>query len=178
MIESKLKTYRIDAEVVGTQAGPVITQYWLNLAEGVKGSRVEDIRKDLTRALAVPSVRVVPVIPGKPYMGLEIPNSLNERMAVYLREIIGSEDYEKSKSALSLALGKDIAGKPVVVDLAKMPHLLVGGTTGSGKSVAINTMILSLLFKSDPDHLRLVLIDPKTVESPCIRIFHTCCVPL
>ncbi len=164
MIESKLKTYRIDAEVVGTQAGPVITQYWLNLAEGVKGSRVEDIRKDLTRALAVPSVRVVPVIPGKPYMGLEIPNSLNERMAVYLREIIGSEDYEKSKSALSLALGKDIAGKPVVVDLAKMPHLLVGGTTGSGKSVAINTMILSLLFKSDPDHLRLVLIDPKTVE--------------
>ena len=97
-------------------------------------------------------------------MGLEIPNSLNERMAVYLREIIGSEDYEKSKSALSLALGKDIAGKPVVVDLAKMPHLLVGGTTGSGKSVAINTMILSLLFKSDPDHLRLVLIDPKTVE--------------
>ena len=109
-------------------------------------------------------MRVVPVIPGKPYMGLEIPNSLNERMAVYLREIIGSEDYEKSKSALSLALGKDIAGKPVVVDLAKMPHLLVGGTTGSGKSVAINTMILSLLFKSDPDHLRLVLIDPKTVE--------------
>ena len=109
-------------------------------------------------------MRVVPVIPGKPYMGLEIPNSLSERMAVYLREIIGSEDYEKSKSALSLALGKDIAGKPVVVDLAKMPHLLVGGTTGSGKSVAINTMILSLLFKSDPDHLRLVLIDPKTVE--------------
>lgn len=164
MIETKLKSYRIDARVVGAQAGPVITQYWLELAPGVKGSQVEDIRKDLTRALSVPSVRVVPVIPGKPYMGLEIPNGMTQRMAVYLSEIIGSSEFENAKSALSLALGKDIAGRPVVIDLAKLPHLLVGGTTGSGKSVCINTMILSLIYKSDPDHLRLVLIDPKTVE--------------
>ena len=164
LIETKLKTYRIDATVVGAQAGPVITQYWLELAPGVKGSRVDDIRRDLTRSLSVDSVRVVPVIPGKPYMGLEIPNGSKQRLAVYLKEIIGSPDFTESKSSLSLALGKDIAGKPVVVDLAKMPHLLVGGTTGSGKSVCINTMILSLLYKSSPDRLRLVLIDPKTVE--------------
>lgn len=164
LIETKLKTYRIDATVVGAQAGPVITQYWLELAPGVKGSRVDDIRRDLTRSLSVDSVRVVPVIPGKPYMGLEIPNGSKQRLAVYLREIIGSSDFTESRSSLSLALGKDIAGKPVVVDLAKLPHLLVGGTTGSGKSVCINTMILSLLYKSTPDRLRLVLIDPKTVE--------------
>lgn len=164
LIETKLKTYRIDATVVGAQAGPVITQYWLELAPGVKGSRVDDIRRDLTRSLSVDSVRVVPVIPGKPYMGLEIPNGSKQRLAVYLKEIIGSPDFAESKSSLSLALGKDIAGKPVVVDLARMPHLLVGGTTGSGKSVCINTMILSLLYKSTPDRLRLVLIDPKTVE--------------
>lgn len=164
LIETKLKTYRIDANVVGAQAGPVITQYWLELAPGVKGSRVDDIRRDLTRSLSVDSVRVVPVIPGKPYMGLEIPNGTKQRLAVYLKEIIGSADFSESKSSLSLALGKDIAGKPVVVDLARMPHLLVGGTTGSGKSVCINTMILSLLYKSTPDRLRLVLIDPKTVE--------------
>ncbi len=164
LIESKLKAYRIDATVVGAQAGPVITQYWLEPGPGVKGSQIEDIRKDLSRALAVPSVRVVPVIPGKPYMGLEIPNGSSQRLSVYLREIIGSVDFESSKSPLSLALGKDIAGKPVVVDLAKLPHLLVGGTTGSGKSVCINTMILSLLYKNEPDRLRLVLIDPKTVE--------------
>lgn len=164
LIETKLKTYRIDAQVVGAQAGPVITQYWLELAPGVKGSRVDDIRRDLTRSLSVDSVRVVPVIPGKPYMGLEIPNGSKQRLAVYLKEIIGSADFSESASSLSLALGKDIAGKPVVVDLARMPHLLVGGTTGSGKSVCINTMILSLLYKSTPDRLRLVLIDPKTVE--------------
>jgi len=164
LIESKLRTYRVEAKVVGAQAGPVITQYWLELSDGVKGSRVEDIRKDLTRALAVHSVRVVPVIPGKPYMGLEIPNSTQQRMTVYLSEIIGSAEYEKAKSLLSLALGKDIAGRPVVIDLARMPHLLVGGTTGSGKSVAVNTMILSLLYKCEPSQLRLVLIDPKTVE--------------
>lgn len=164
LIESKLKAYRINATVVGAQAGPVITQYWLEPGPGVKGSQIEDIRKDLSRALAVPSVRVVPVIPGKPYMGLEIPNGASQRLAVYLREIIGSIDFESSKSPLSLALGKDIAGKPVVIDLAKLPHLLVGGTTGSGKSVCINTMILSLLYKNEPDRLRLVLIDPKTVE--------------
>lgn len=164
LIETKLRSYRIEAKVVGAQAGPVITQYWLELAPGVKGSAVEEIRRDLTRALAVPSVRVVPVIPGKPYMGLEIPNGMHQRMAVYLSEIIGSPEFEKAKSPLSLALGKDIAGKPMIIDLAKLPHLLVGGTTGSGKSVCINTMILSLLYKSDPANLRLVLIDPKTVE--------------
>ena len=164
LIESKLKAYRINATVVGAQAGPVITQYWLEPGPGVKGSQIEDIRKDLSRALAVPSVRVVPVIPGKPYMGLEIPNGSSQRLSVYLREIIGSVDFESSKSSLSLALGKDIAGKPVVIDLAKLPHLLVGGTTGSGKSVCINTMILSLLYKNEPERLRLVLIDPKTVE--------------
>ena len=164
LIETKLKTYRIDAQVVGAQAGPVITQYWLELAPGVKGSRVDEIRRDLTRSLSVDSMRVVSVIPGKPYMGLEIPNGAKQRLAVYLKEIIGSTDFETSKSSLSLALGKDIAGKPVVVDLARMPHLLVGGTTGSGKSVCINTMILSLLYKSPPERLRLVLIDPKTVE--------------
>lgn len=164
LIETKLKTYRIDATVVGAQAGPVITQYWLELAPGVKGSRVDDIRRDLTRSLSVDSVRVVPVIPGKPYMGLEIPNGSKQRLAVYLKEIIGSPEFEQSKSSLSLALGKDIAGRPVVIDLAKMPHLLVGGTTGSGKSVCINTMILSLIYKSPPERLRLVLIDPKTVE--------------
>ncbi|MBO5658249.1 MAG: DNA translocase FtsK 4TM domain-containing protein [Duodenibacillus sp.] len=164
LIESKLRTYRIKAEVKGAQAGPVITQYWIELAEGVKGSQVEDVRKDLTRALAVHSVRVVPVIPNKPYMGLEIPNGVAQRMAVYLKEVLESEAFANSKSLLSLALGKDIAGDAVVVDLARMPHLLVGGTTGSGKSVAINTMILSLLYKCDPSQLRLVLIDPKTVE--------------
>lgn len=164
LIETKLKTYRIDATVVGAQAGPVITQYWLELAPGVKGSRVDDIRRDLTRSLSVDSVRVVPVIPGKPYMGLEIPNGSKQRLAVYLKEILGSPAFAESKAPLSLALGKDISGKPVVVDLAKMPHLLVGGTTGSGKSVCINTMILSLLYKCTPDKLRLVLIDPKTVE--------------
>ena len=164
LIESKLKTYHIDARVVGAQIGPVITQYMLELSDGVKGSQVEKIRKDLTRALAVRSIRIVSAIPGKPYMGLEIPNNPKQRLAVYLSEIIGSSEYEDSKSLLSLALGKDIAGKPIVLDLARMPHLLIGGTTGSGKSVAVNTMILSLLFKCDPSQLRLVLIDPKTVE--------------
>ncbi len=164
LIESKLKTYHVEAKVVGAQVGPVITQYLLDLSDGVKGSQVEKIRKDLTRALAVSSIRIVSAIPGKPYMGLEIPNGQHQRLSVYLSEIIGSKEYETSRSLLSLALGKDIAGNPVVVDLARMPHLLVGGSTGSGKSVAVNTMILSLLYKCDPSQLRLVLIDPKTVE--------------
>jgi S-DNA-T family DNA segregation ATPase FtsK/SpoIIIE len=164
LIESKLRTYRIKAEVKGAQAGPVITQYWLQLADGVKGSHVEAICKDLTRALAVHSIRVVPAIPNTPYMGLEIPNGVEQRMAVYLSEVIGCQQFKESKSLLSLALGKDIAGKPLIIDLARMPHMLVGGTTGSGKSVCINSMILSLLYKCDPSQLRLVLIDPKTVE--------------
>lgn len=164
LIESKLRTYRINAEVKGAQAGPVITQYWLQLADGVKGSHVEAICKDLTRALAVHSIRVVPAIPNTPYMGLEIPNGVEQRMAVYLSEVIGGNAFKESKSLLSLALGKDIAGNPLIIDLARMPHMLVGGTTGSGKSVCINSMILSLLYKCDPSQLRLVLIDPKTVE--------------
>ena len=164
LIESKLRTYRIKAEVKGAQAGPVITQYWLQLADGVKGSHVEAICKDLTRALAVHSIRVVPAIPNTPYMGLEIPNGVEQRMAVYLSEVIGGKEFKESKSLLTLALGKDIAGNPLIIDLARMPHMLVGGTTGSGKSVCINSMILSLLYKCDPSQLRLVLIDPKTVE--------------
>ncbi len=164
LIESKLKSYHIDAHVVGAQIGPVITQYMLDLSDGVKGSQVEKICKDLTRALAVHSIRIVSAVPGKPYMGLEIPNNPKQRLSVYLSEIIGSAEYENAKSLLSLALGRDITGNPVVVDLSRMPHLLVGGATGSGKSVAVNTMILSLLFKCDPSQLRLVLIDPKTVE--------------
>ena len=164
LIESKLKTFHIDAHVVGAQIGPVITQYLLELSDGVKGSQVEKICSDLTRALAVHAIRIVSAVPGKPYMGLEIPNNPKQRLSVYLSEIIGSAEYENAKSLLTLALGRDIAGKPVVVDLSRMPHLLVGGATGSGKSVAVNTMILSLLYKCDPSQLRLVLIDPKTVE--------------
>ncbi len=164
LIESKLKTFHIDAHVAGAQIGPVITQYMLELSDGVKGAQVEKICKDLTRALAVHSIRVVSAVPGKPYMGLEIPNNPKQRLSVYLSEIIGSAEYENARSLLSLALGRDITGNPVVVDLSRMPHLLVGGATGSGKSVAVNTMILSLLFKCDPSQLRLVLIDPKTVE--------------
>ena len=176
LIESKLKTYKIQAKVVGARVGPVITQYWLDLAEGVKGSTIESIRKDLTRALAVHSVRVVSAIPGTPYMGLEIPNNKQQRLAVYLKELITSKAFTESTSPLTLALGKDIAGQPVVADLARLPHLLVGGTTGSGKSVAINAMILSLLYKCDPTQLRLVLIDPKTVEFSMYRdIPHLLC---
>ena len=165
LIESKLKTYHVDARVVDARVGPVITQYWLELSEGVKGSQVEKIRKDLARALSADnSIRIVPVISGTPYMGLEIPNNSQQRLTVYLSEIIGSAEFENSRSLLTLALGKDIGGNPVVADLARLPHLLIGGTTGSGKSVAVNSMILSLLFKCDPSQLRRVLIDPKLVE--------------
>ncbi len=165
LIESKLKTYHVDARVVDARVGPVITQYWLELSEGVKGSQVEKIRKDLARALSADnSIRIVPVISGTPYMGLEIPNNNQQRLTVYLSEIIGSAEFENSRSLLTLALGKDIGGNSVVADLARLPHLLIGGTTGSGKSVAVNSMILSLLFKCDPSQLRLVLIDPKLVE--------------
>ena len=165
LIESKLKTYHVDARVVDARVGPVITQYWLELSEGVKGSQVEKIRKDLARALSADnSIRIVPVISGTPYMGLEIPNNNQQRQTVYLSEVIGSAEFENARSLLTLALGKDIGGNPVVADLARLPHLLIGGTTGSGKSVAVNSMILSLLFKCDPSQLRLVLIDPKLVE--------------
>ena len=176
LIESKLQTYKIKAKVVDARVGPVITQYMLDLAPGVRSSKVEEVKRDLARALAVHSVRLVSSVPGTTYMGIEIPNQPQERQAVYLSEIIGSRVYEDSHSPLTLALGKDIAGEPVVADLAKLPHLLVGGTTGSGKSVAINAMILSLLYKCDPSDLRLVLIDPKTVEfSPYRDIPHLLC---
>ena len=162
LIVSKLKSYNIDAAVMSAQPGPVITQYWLEPGPGVKGAQIENIRDDLRRALGVQAVRIVLSIPGTSYIGLEVPNPV--RQTVRLKEILKSEAYEKSKSALTLAIGKDIAGKPFVMDLAKTPHLLVAGTTGSGKSVGINAMILSMLFRNDPSRLRLVLIDPKMLE--------------
>ncbi len=162
LIVSKLKSYNIDAEVRGAQPGPVITQYWLEPGPGVKGAQIENVRDDLRRALGVQSVRIVLSIPGTSYIGLEVPNP--NRQTVRLKEILKSEAYEKSKSALTLCIGKNIAGHPFVMDLAKTPHLLVAGTTGSGKSVGINAMILSMLFRNGPDRLRLVLIDPKMLE--------------
>ena len=162
LIVSKLQSYNIEAAVMSAQPGPVITQYWLEPGPGVKGAQIENIRDDLRRALGVQSVRIVLSIPGTSYIGLEVPNPV--RQTVRLKEILKSEAYEKSKSALTLAIGKYIAGKPFVMDLAKTPHLLVAGTTGSGKSVGINAMILSMLFRNDPSRLRLVLIDPKMLE--------------
>jgi len=162
LIVAKLKSYGIDSEVMGAQPGPVITQYWLEPGAGVKGSQIENVRDDLRRALGVQAVRIVLSVPGTSYVGLEVPNPVREM--VRLKEIIKSEAFEKSRSALTLAIGKDIAGKPFVMDLAKTPHLLVAGTTGSGKSVGINAMILSMLFRNDPTQLRLVLIDPKMLE--------------
>lgn len=162
LIVSKLKSYSIDAVVMGAQPGPVITQYWLEPGPGVKGAQIENIRDDLRRALGVQAVRIVLSIPGTSYIGLEVPNPV--RQTVRLKEILKSDAYESSRSALTLAIGKDIAGKPFVMDLAKTPHLLVAGTTGSGKSVGINAMILSMLYRNDPSRLRLVLVDPKMLE--------------
>lgn len=162
LIVSKLKSYNIEAAVMGAQPGPVITQYWLEPGPGVKGSQVENARDDLRRALGVQAVRVVLSIPGTSYIGLEVPNPV--RQMVRLKEILNDEAYTASKSMLTLALGKDIAGRPFTMNLAKAPHLLVAGTTGSGKSVGINAMILSLLYRTDPSQLRLVLIDPKMLE--------------
>lgn len=162
LIVAKLKSYGIDAEVMGAQPGPVITQYWLEPGPGVKGSQIEGVRDDLRRALGVQAVRIVLSIPKTSYVGLEVPNPVREM--VRLKEIIESEAFERNASSLTLALGKDIAGKPFVLDLAKTPHLLVAGTTGSGKSVGINAMILSMLYRNTPDELRLVLIDPKMLE--------------
>lgn len=162
LIVAKLRSYGIDSEVMGAQPGPVITQYWLEPGAGVKGSQIENVRDDLRRALGVQAVRIVLSVPGTSYVGLEVPNPVREM--VRLKEIIKSEAFEKSRSPLTLAIGKDIAGKPFVMDLAKTPHLLVAGTTGSGKSVGINAMILSMLFRNDPSQLRLVLIDPKMLE--------------
>ncbi|WP_407669185.1 DNA translocase FtsK [Orrella marina] len=162
LIEKKLSDFGVQVTVVAAQAGPVITRYEIEPATGVKGSQVVNLAKDLARALSLVSIRVVETIPGKNLMGLELPNP--KRQMVRLSEILGSQTYHSSNSVLTMALGKDIAGNPVVADLAKMPHLLVAGTTGSGKSVGINAMILSLLYKADASHTRLILIDPKMLE--------------
>ncbi len=162
LIERKLKDFGVEVRVVGAYPGPVITRYEIDPAVGVKGSQIVNLMKDLARALSVVSIRVVETIPGKAYMALELPNP--KRQMVHLSEILGSQVYAAMGSALTIAMGKDIAGKPVVADLAKMPHVLVAGTTGSGKSVAINAMILSLLYKSTPQQVRLLLVDPKMLE--------------
>ncbi|MGK7295411.1 MAG: DNA translocase FtsK [Candidatus Wenzhouxiangella sp. M2_3B_020] len=161
-VELKLSDFGIDVEVVAVHPGPVITRFELQPAAGVKGSQISNLSKDLARGLSVISVRVVDVIPGKSVIGLEIPNT--KREIVYLREILSSEPYEKANSPLTLGLGKDISGRPVVADVARMPHLLVAGTTGSGKSVAVNSMILSLIYKTTPDQVRMIMVDPKMLE--------------
>ena len=161
-VELKLKDFSIDVEVVAVHPGPVITRFELQPAPGIKASRITNLAKDLARSLSTISVRVVEVIPGKTVIGLEIPNE--QRELVSLSDILKSPIYDRSVSHLTLALGKDIAGQTIVVDLAKMPHLLVAGTTGAGKSVALNAMILSLLYKSTPDDVRLIMIDPKMLE--------------
>jgi DNA segregation ATPase FtsK/SpoIIIE, S-DNA-T family len=162
LVEMKLKDFAIDAEVVAVQPGPVVTRFELRPAPGVKASQITTLAKDLARALSVLSVRVVEVIPGKSVMGLEIANE--KREVVTLGEIIRSKAYDEMHSPLALALGKDIGGQPVVADLTRMPHLLIAGTTGSGKSVGINAMVLSLLYKSTAEHVRLIMIDPKMLE--------------
>ncbi len=162
LVELKLADFGIEAEVVSVQPGPVVTRFELKPAPGVKVSQISNLAKDLARSLATVSVRVVEIIPGKPYVGLEIPNEVREVVA--LGEIIKSEVYDDTKSPLTLALGKDIGGHPIVADLARMPHLLIAGTTGSGKSVAINAMVLSLLYKATAEHVRLIMIDPKMLE--------------
>jgi len=161
-VELKLMDFGVEVEVMAVHPGPVITRFEMMPGVGVKASRITNLSKDLARSLSVISVRVVEVIPGKPVVGLEIPNE--HRETVRMSEIVQSKAYDSSHSPLTLALGKDIAGHPVVTDLAKMPHLLVAGTTGSGKSVAVNAMILSMLFKAKPDQLRLIMIDPKMLE--------------
>ncbi len=162
LVEIKLKDFNISVEVVAVHPGPVITRFEMQLAAGIKASKITALSKDLARSLSVQSVRVVEVIPGKTYVGLEIPNEHKE--IVSLSEILMSKAYDKANSPLTVALGKDISGHPMVADLGKMPHLLVAGTTGSGKSVGINTMLISLLYKSTPEEVRLILIDPKMLE--------------
>lgn len=162
LLEIKLKDFGVDAEVVEVQPGPVVTRFEIQPAAGVKVSRISNLAKDLARSLAVISVRVVEVIPGKTVVGIEIPNE--HREMIKFSEIVSSSAFEESKSFATLALGKDISGQPVLADLAKMPHLLVAGTTGSGKSVGVNAMLLSMLYKSGPEDLRLILIDPKMLE--------------
>lgn len=162
LVEQRLLDFGVEVKVVAVHPGPVVTRFELDLAPGIKVSKITGLAKDIARSLSATSVRVVEVIPGKSVIGLELPNEFRE--VVGLRDILESQRYQQSKSPLSLAIGKDISGYPVVVDLAKMPHLLAAGTTGSGKSVSINAMILSLLFKATPEQLRLILIDPKMLE--------------
>lgn len=162
LLELKLKDFSVDAKVVAAHPGPVITRYEIQPAPGVKASKITSLAKDLARSLAVVSVRVVEVIPGKSVMGIEIPN--DDREIVFFGEMMASKAFDRAKSSLSLCLGHDISGQPVVVDLAKMPHLLVAGTTGSGKSVGVNAMILSMLFKAGPEDVRMIMIDPKMLE--------------
>jgi S-DNA-T family DNA segregation ATPase FtsK/SpoIIIE len=162
LVESKLADYKIVAEVVGIFPGPVITRFELDLAAGVKVSRISSLSMDLARSLSAPAVRVVEVIPGKPYVGIELPNLTRE--TVFLSDVINSEQFKASRSPTTIVLGQDIAGEAVVADLAKMPHVLVAGTTGSGKSVGVNVMILSMLYKSTPDDVRFIMIDPKMLE--------------
>lgn len=162
LLEKKLEEYRIITNVANIVPGPVITRFELNLSPGIKSSRIVSLSRDLARSLSVVSLRVVEVIPGTPYVGLEIPNQ--KRKMVYLRDIISSEKFRKINTPLALALGQDISGNPIIKDLRRMPHLLVAGTTGSGKSVAINTMIVSILYKANPDEVRFIMIDPKILE--------------
>jgi len=162
LIEARLNDYRIKADVVDKLPGPVITRFELDLAPGVKAARISNLSRDLARSLSTVAVRIVEVIPGKPYVGLELPNK--HRQTVYLREVLDCPAFKDSPSPLTIVLGKDIAGEPVVADLAKMPHLLVAGTTGSGKSVGVNAMILSMLYKSTPEDVRFIMIDPKMLE--------------
>ena len=162
LVEARLADFRIKADVVNYSPGPVITRFELNLAPGVKAARISNLSRDLARSLSTVAVRVVEVIPGKPYVGLELPNK--KRQTVYLREVLDCPKFTESPSPLSVVLGKDIAGDPVVADLAKMPHLLVAGTTGSGKSVGVNAMILSMLYKATPEEVRFIMIDPKMLE--------------
>ena len=162
LVELKLNDFGVEAEVVAVHPGPVVTRFELRPAAGVKSSQISNLAKDLARSLATVSVRVVEIIPGKPYVGLEIPNEVRE--IVSLGEIVKSQVYDEVKSPLALALGKDIGGLPMVADLARMPHLLIAGTTGSGKSVALNAMVLSLLYKATPEQVRLIMIDPKMLE--------------
>lgn len=162
LVEARLADFRIKADVVNYSPGPVITRFELNLAPGVKAARISNLSRDLARSLSTVAVRVVEVIPGKPYVGLELPNK--KRQTVYLREVLDCAKFRDNPSPLAVVLGKDIAGDPVIADLAKMPHLLVAGTTGSGKSVGVNAMILSMLYKASPEDVRFIMIDPKMLE--------------
>lgn len=161
-IEQQLRNFNVKASVKDVLVGPVVTRYELELQPGVKASKVTSIDTDLARALMFRSIRVAEVIPGKPYIGIETPNL--HRQMVPLRDVLDSNEFRDSKATLPIALGKDISGKPVIVDLAKMPHLLVAGSTGSGKSVGVNTMILSLLYRVQAEDVKFIMIDPKVVE--------------